>query len=264
MAVLTPAEISQALQTIETGFKKLRPYILEHAGKAGFDDKADGSPVTEIDLYVESNLVALLSKQTPNTPVYGEEAGYSDDLSGSFWLLDPIDGTKSFIENIPAFTGMAVLIQNGEAIASLIYNIANDITFTAQKGLGAFKNGSRLNLAEMSLPKKAHCKTEFIPILNELFADEKIQFEKGQAGGGNGFTLVSDGSIAARFNLHGGGYTHDYAPGALLVSEAGGKNVPVLESSYRYKTKSFVTCHPALENKVKANISLFKQLELQK
>jgi len=162
-------------------------------------------------------------------------------------LVDPIDGTKSFIENIPTFTCMAVLIQGGEAVASVIYNPSTDAMYTAQKGRGAYKNGVRLDLRSVTLPHMALCKGRFINTLNRILAPKGVRCEYGPSGGGHGLTLVADGKVAARFNMLGGGYIHDYAPGALLVREAGGAILPVKDDIYTYECRSFVACHPDLE-----------------
>src|SRR4051812_26557466 len=105
--LLNPDQIAEALQVVQDGFRQVAPLILSRVGTADHTDKDDGSPVTATDVEVEEKLLALLGERFPDVPVYGEESGYPADLTGAFWLIDPIDGTKSFIANVPAFTSMA-------------------------------------------------------------------------------------------------------------------------------------------------------------
>lgn len=260
----TPAlanTITEALTVVQAAFRQVRPYILERAGKSDYTDKADGSPLTQADIEVEKTLMAAMAQRFPDVPVYGEETGYSSRLPDTCWLIDPIDGTKSFVHNIPAFVNMAVLIQHGEAIASAIYNVSLDDMYIAQKGKGAYKNGVRLNLNTTPLAHKAICKGQFNEVLNKILAPKNITCEVGPAGGGYGFSKVADGEFAARFNMLGGGYTHDYAPGALLVREAGGAIIPIKDDTYTYETRSFVACHPELEPLIRPHIAELRALE---
>ena len=261
-AKLSTDKISQLLQAAQDAFLHVRPVILERAGKDSFTDKQDGSPVTDTDLKVEKLIQKELSERFPDVPVYGEETGYEDGQTGAFWLIDPIDGTQSFIQNIPAFTSMAVLIDGGEAVGSVIYNVSLDDMYVAQKGRGAFKNGTRIDLTQTPLAAKALCKARFFEPLDAILAPKNVTCANGPVGGGFGFTLVLNGEYAARFNLLGGGYTHDYAPGALLVREAGGGIVPIQDDEYHYTSRSFVACHPALTELLTAHKQQIKQLEL--
>jgi len=260
---VTPEKIHQSLGVVAEEFRRVGPGITELAGKVtGATDKQDGSPVTEKDKKVEEILKEAIESRT-GIPAYGEETGYDDDhLPRSFWLIDPIDGTRDFIEGVPHFTTMGVLIHDKEAVAAAIYNPSTDEMYTTQKGRGAYKNGELLDLRTISLPPTVLCKELFIPEITAMLAPKGVRGKKAPRGGGFGFTMVLDGLTAARFNLHGGGYTHDYAPGALLVQEAGGCLVPILEDEYTYRTRSFVACHPDLESTIRPHVPRLRELEL--
>jgi fructose-1,6-bisphosphatase/inositol monophosphatase family enzyme len=253
-------DIGSSLQAMEEALRQNGPIILKRAGSVASTDKDDGSPVTDTDVEVEENIKASVAQRS-NIPVYGEEGGYEHDLPETFWLVDPIDGTKSFVEGTPTFTSMAALIHQGETVASLIYNPSTDVMYKAQKGGGAFRNGEKLELAKLRMPGRAFCKEHFIEPLNGMLEPAGIVCEDAPSGGGYGFTMVAQGEAAARFNLHSGGHTHDYAPGALLVSEAGGVLIPVLDDEYTYETRSFVACHPGLERLVRELVPRLRELE---
>lgn len=260
---LTPEAITKALEVVQEAFRQVRPYILERAGKSEYSDKEDGSPLTDADVAVEKILMESMTRQFPDVPVFGEESGYSADLPEACWLIDPIDGTKSFIRNDPAFVNMAVLIQGGEAVACAIYNVTLGDMYTAQKGMGAYKNGIKLDLTQVPVPHIAICKSSLTATIDEILKPKNVTCEVGLAGGGYGFTMVADGQFAARFNILGGGYTHDYAPGALLVSEAGGAIIPIKDDVYTYETRSFVVCHPELEPLIRPQVQRLRALEAE-
>ena len=252
----------QSFIVMQDALRRTRPILMERAGKVKHIDKQDGSPVTETDIKIERMIQAELRAAFPRLPVFGEEGGYKEGLSGTFWLVDPIDGTKSFIQNVPTFTNMAALIRDGETIASIIYNPSTNDMYTAQKGRGAYKNGVRLDLGAVPLPPMAICKELFISRLNDILGTTDVLCERAPTGAGFGFTLVADGLAAARFNLLSNGYTHDYAPGALLISEAGGVIVSVLDDTYTYESRSFVACHPALERVLQSHVVELRKLEV--
>ncbi len=251
-------EIFTLLQKL---FRDAAPHLLSRAGNEGYSLKNDGSPVTDIDRQVEATILDAVERLSPGVPIYGEESGYNEDECETCWLIDPIDGTKSFIDGTPTYTCMAVCIEKGEAILAIIYNPSTDAMFTAAKGKGAYKNGTKLDLSSVSLPNFAYCKGVHIGALNSILEPVGVRCRIAPSGGGHAFTEVAEGKAAARFQLHSRGYIHDYAPGALLVSEAGGSIIPI-SADYTYKSKSFIVCHPKLTGVLEQHIAGVRTLEL--
>jgi 3'(2'), 5'-bisphosphate nucleotidase len=87
--------------------------------------KDDASPVTEADEAAEAVILAGLAKVSPDVPVIAEEsvaAGHIPDVSGGrFWLVDPLDGTKEFINRNGEFTVNIALIENGVPVLGVVY-----------------------------------------------------------------------------------------------------------------------------------------------
>jgi len=256
---LSAEEIAGSLDIVQKVFRGFRSTILERAGNTEYINKqGDGSPVTESDMEVEVALQAELKRLYPDMSVFGEETGYGGDMPNAYWLIDPIDGTKAFIKGEPSFTCMAVLIQNREAVASTIYNPTRDVGYSAKKDEGAYRttyidgveHREKINLSDskMPLPSIAYCKEQFIDELSDMLRPQGVICKDAPTGGGYGFTTVLDGVAAARFNLHPGGYTHDYAPGALLVREAGGVLWPIRDDPNKsFEARSFIAAHPKLQ-----------------
>src|SRR5437016_13131119 len=86
--------------------------------------KADQSPVTAADRQSEEIILAGLARVAPGVPVIAEEevaAGRIPDISGAFFLVDPLDGTKGFIKGKPEFTINIGLIEARRPVFGLLY-----------------------------------------------------------------------------------------------------------------------------------------------
>ena len=99
--------------------------------------KADGSPVTDADRAAEEFLRGELARRYPADGVVGEEYGTTEGTSGRRWVIDPIDGTRTFVRGVPLFATLLALIdETGPAVG--VANIpALDETVTAGRGRGA-------------------------------------------------------------------------------------------------------------------------------
>lgn len=87
----------------------------------GMISKADASPVTAADLEIEAKLRELIEKKFPSHGIIGEEHGNVRTDAEFVWVLDPIDGTKSFITGVPLFTTLIALMHKGEPQCGAIY-----------------------------------------------------------------------------------------------------------------------------------------------
>ena len=102
--------------------------------------KPDASPVTEADVLAEEVIRATLAKAFPGYGFYGEESGRHAMEAESLWLVDPIDGTKSFMRNTPFFSTQIALLRAGELVLGVSNAPAYDEIAWAEKGAGAFLN----------------------------------------------------------------------------------------------------------------------------
>ncbi|EIJ42885.1 histidinol-phosphate phosphatase HisN, inositol monophosphatase family [Beggiatoa alba B18LD] len=84
------------------------------------DDKPDTSPVTLADKAVEQKLREMIEKNYPHDGIYGEEFGTKNENAEFTWVIDPIDGTKSFITGKPLFGTLIALIHQGKPILGLL------------------------------------------------------------------------------------------------------------------------------------------------
>ncbi len=102
--------------------------------------KADASPVTMADRQAEAMIRESLSKFFPGEAILGEEHGLTGTGS-TRWIIDPIDGTKSFISGVPLYATLLSYEVEGDPILGICYFPALDEMLFAEKGKGAWFNG---------------------------------------------------------------------------------------------------------------------------
>ncbi len=110
------------------------------------DYKSDRSPVTDADREAESLIRSALQNRFPEDGILGEEEGESGS-SGSRWVVDPIDGTKSFICGVPLYATLLSYELEGLPQLAVSYFPALDRMIYAEKGQGAFCNGRRCHVS---------------------------------------------------------------------------------------------------------------------
>lgn len=104
----------------------------------GVDLKGDGSPVTIADRSAEDLLRRRILERFPDDGVLGEEHGETPGRSGLRWILDPIDGTASFVRGVPLFGTLVAVERDGVGIVGVVHLPAMRETVYAARGLGAW------------------------------------------------------------------------------------------------------------------------------
>lgn len=105
------------------------------------DMKADGSPVTLADRDAETAMRAILKARYPDHGIVGEEQGEERGRVPIRWIIDPIDGTRTFIRGVPFYGTLVGVEVEGEPVVGAIYIPALDEMVAAAKGLGCTWNG---------------------------------------------------------------------------------------------------------------------------
>lgn len=119
--------------------------------------KADHSPVTDADEEAEALILAGLMRLAPGIPVVAEEqaaAGRSPQIGERFFLVDPLDGTREFLNRNGEFTVNIALIENGVPVAGVVYAPAQNRLFAGELDKGAIEisNGSRFSISARPTP----------------------------------------------------------------------------------------------------------------
>lgn len=110
--------------------------------------KADSSPVTDADREVERFLRAAIAKHFPGHGIYGEEYGDSGDKSPYRWIIDPIDGTRSFLLRTPLFGTLIALEFEGQPVLGSIYLPIQNQLLIGSIETGTFLNGTKCWVSE--------------------------------------------------------------------------------------------------------------------
>ncbi len=111
------------------------------------DEKADRSPVTAADRDAHRVILDALTAWDPSVPVVSEEGTIPEYAERQdwerFWLVDPLDGTKEFLKRNGEFTVNIALVEQGTPVLGVVLAPAQDLMYTAGRGLGAWKRTGR-------------------------------------------------------------------------------------------------------------------------
>jgi inositol-phosphate phosphatase / L-galactose 1-phosphate phosphatase / histidinol-phosphatase len=114
---MRPADIALAGALANAAGGAIRPYF---RNVFTLDDKADASPVTEADRAAEAAMRKIIEAEYPRDGIIGEEYGEKPGSTGRIWVLDPIDGTTSFIAGRPIFGTLIALVEEGWPVLGVI------------------------------------------------------------------------------------------------------------------------------------------------
>jgi fructose-1,6-bisphosphatase/inositol monophosphatase family enzyme len=237
-----------AADVVMPRFRDLRYHDIDP--KPGPDDPDD--VVTIVDHETERRLTTELAGIDPGAAMLGEEAVYDDpsllglvESSERLWILDPIDGTKNFVRGLDGFGIMVAWAVRGVVEAAWVVLPAKNEAFVAERGSGAYLNGKRLSIPpqeDPDVPRGA---------VHLRFMPREIAAGVSRATRGR-FSALSDvGCSAAAYSEIAQGerdfeiyyrlYPWDHAPGALVLTEAGGSVQHVNGETYTPRSSSQVT-----------------------
>ncbi len=203
----------------------------QHLGAHQIDEKAPGDLVTVADKDAEAQLTEALAALLPEARVIGEEAvstapellqGIGDGL---VWLVDPLDGTGNFVAGSPNFAVMVALVNWGEVAAGWIYQPVHRRLYQAERGQGAQCNGVPIRARGSGRPGRVgafptrHAAPEHAAIIDEVRSRTDTHLP-GLLCAGVDYTRCIDGT--QDFAMFWRSLPWDHAPGALILSEAGG------------------------------------------
>jgi len=202
---------------------------LRHFGTAAVQFKGDGSELTAADLASESYIRAALAEAFPEDGVVGEEEAERPSRSGRRWIIDPIDGTRSFASGVPLYCVLMALEAEGRPVLGCAHFPAIGQTLVAATGAGAWVNGQRVRVSDCDDLAAARLVTSGL----EYWRDTPVHrpgFERlvdatrvaRTWGDGFGYYLVATGRAELFCDPICGQY-YDYAPFSVILPEAGGR-----------------------------------------
>lgn len=236
----------------EAGVKIINSFesILDINTKSNVNDL-----VTNMDMEIEQFFKEKISEHFPTHQILGEEGSGHDlqSLDGVVWIIDPIDGTMNFVHQQRNFAISIGIIEDGIGKIGLIYDVVHDELYHCIKGEGAFLNDSEIpKIKEVPLP-------ESIIGLNPIWLTDNKKIDKNLTG-----RLVKDirgtrsyGSAALEIAYVATGRMNayismrlapwDFAGGAVIIEELGGKVTDLQGNPIHYLRKSsFLVASPIL------------------
>ena len=218
-----------------------------YKGDINIDTKSDNSPVTNADIEVNSFILKGLAKISPDIPVVAEENHPEDNhkhiTAKRFWCVDPIDGTKGYINHTDEFTVNIGLVLNNKTVQGFIYSPCSDELYF-NEGRNAYK--------EMSKSKSQLIKCRSIPdsgarlLMSTRYTDEALHLFKDieieeslPIGSAVKFCIIAEG-LADGYPRIGPTCEWDTAAGQAIVEAAGGIVNTIDGQALSYGKKSFL------------------------
>jgi histidinol phosphatase-like enzyme (inositol monophosphatase family) len=153
---MSPFRNADLLEAVAEAARVCGGIAMQYFGKdIGVDTKSDGTPVTQADRAAEHAVREWLSTRFPDDTLVGEEHGATPGSSRRTWLIDPIDGTKSFIRGIPMWGSMIAVSEGDEVLAGAINCAATGELVAAARGRGCYLNGARCTVSGTTVLESA-------------------------------------------------------------------------------------------------------------
>jgi histidinol-phosphatase len=248
--------LSVALQAAESARKLILSY---YNGEFDIEIKSDQTPVTEADRGAERVIRDTISSAFPDHGIFGEEYGAEDKDTEYLWLVDPIDGTKSFVKRYGMFSTQIALMHRGELILGVSCAPAMNELVWATRGGGAFNADGQLHISDVDKISQASISTGNIqslaagprwPALGRVLADTNRTRGYGDyyhyhrlAAGQLDAVIESDVNIL------------DIAALYVIVTEAGGVFTDLDGQTPNLDTRSALAANPALYATLSAELN---------
>ena len=187
---------------------------------------------TKADLEAEKVIIKTIKDNFPDHNIVAEEGTNIDKKSEYTWAVDPLDGTLSFAVGVPSFTVSIGLLKNNEPIVGVIYHIADNDLYYAQKDKGAFLN-NMLTSKKIAVKKKDDLESAIVSMdfghkrsrlqkFNEygLPFIPKVGYIYSLGSGALALAYSAKGVFEAHFHIGG---LWDILAGTLIIREAGGR-----------------------------------------
>lgn len=237
--------LDRILEIAEDAGRATLPYFVK-GGVLNIQHKLDNTPVTQADIAAHAVIKNDLEKLPECYPIISEEDGMWENYAvrkqwQRYWLIDPLDGTKGFVNHLPEYTVNIALIENHQPILGVVYAPASHACYFALKGEGAFK---RTGYSQQKLKVK-HKATERLKVLIGQYHRPK-SLAKLEAMGPTEvmrlnssmkFCYLAEG-LADLYPRFGPTSEWDTAAGQLILEEAGGLVVDFAGQTLQYNAKS--------------------------
>ena len=233
--------------------------------KADYEIKEKGyhNPVTTADHEADSRIKMILMEYDSSYGWLSEETVDTSNrlIKERVWVVDPLDGTKEFIEGVPHFVVSIGLVENGEPIVGVLYNPVTEELFSASKGEGAFLNNQSIQCTSKERV------TEMV-ILNSRSETRRGLWQSYES---SFYDLRAIGSVAYKLGLTAAGKADifaslrpknewDICAGNCIINQAGGKLIDLNGNLRKYNSEKTLIKPGLIAGEVSAVDKTFKIL----
>jgi len=205
--------------------------------------------VTDVDIKCEDVIKSIIKKEFADHAFLGEEKG-KEGSSEYTWVIDPIDGTVNYSRGIKLYGISIALVKDKKVVLGVVYNPLTNELFSAQKGKGAFLNGQKIKVSDVSqLSKSVVYATELYrskEYVSSLF--DKIKRFRITSSSAYETCLVAcgrtDGFIKVTKVPWG------FAAANLIVEEAGGKVTNFNDSEWNIESNKMLVSNAKLHQEI--------------
>ena len=231
------------------------------------DKKGAIDLVTEVDVQVEQMFRTLIAERFPDHQVLAEEmGGLATVPSGPCWVFDPIDGTTNFTHGLPIFCSSLALEIDGVAEVAAIYDPNRRELFTAERGGGAYLNGTPIHVSSAAQMVDAMLVTGF-PYDVHSRIDEIVGLFARFVGQARAVRRLGSAAIDLCYIASGrmdGFWERDLKPwdiaaGALIVAEAGGRITNMDGQPFASRGRDVLATNGALHDDMLGTIADFRR-----
>ena len=187
--------------------------------------------VTDTDRRVENFIVSALKERFPGYGIFGEESGKNDEGCEYCWVIDPIDGTTSFVHGSPNWSVSIALFHHEQPVLGVVYAPVYDELYYAEKGKGAFCNGVKIHVTDIGNIPEAVVAIGFYCLRDNWKEENNLKFLNRIAP--NVCDIRKHGSAALDFCFVARGrqeaywelalQPYDFGAGWVILTEAGGR-----------------------------------------
>ena len=193
--------------------------------------KGKADLVSDADLEAEKRIAEVIRASFPGHAILAEEQEKASADSEHLWIVDPLDGTNNFAHRIPHFACSVAYYHEGSAVCGVVYNPITGDCFTATAGQGAYHNGEEISVSPVDTLSKALVGIGFYYDRGQMMLDTLESVRKLFGEDIHGVRRFGTASLDLCFTACGRFDAYfeyelspwDFAAGALIVREAGGK-----------------------------------------
>lgn len=239
-------DVLQTILTIAEQAGQAIVDIYEQTEAVAVETKSDDSPITAADRAAHGIIDQALRQQFPDIPVFSEESGGIDFADRAhwqeFWLVDPLDGTKEFINRTGEFTVNIALVQAGQPVLGVVTVPLKALAYVGAQGVGAFRveqaqwqpiQTRAIDPKQLIVVGSRRHGAEALDALIDKFKSQFASIDSTNMGSSLKFCLIAEGKadIYPRLALTS---EWDTAAAQAVLMEAGGEVLDVDFNPLRY------------------------------